>query len=333
MHHTIKGHTMKTTLIAAIIAIITIISIIFYPFKGEDRVIRIGLIPWPGYDFLHLANDKGFFEEEGIKVEIIEQASTVNQFVALQNNQISIASITLNELIDNNLHWKKPITGVLILDYSFGGDVILGQKEIKTMADLRGKKIALEDSHLAKYILHRALEKHDMTIKDVKIVINGLETGIKSMQNHTVDALISFPPYTTELKRSLEVNNLFDSTEIPKEIIDTLAVTHELLNNHPDIIKKIIRGWEKALNYSKENPKEAYAIMAKHEAMTIEEFESALSVMHIPNMKEQREIFKSKQLEHTIDLILSIMLSEDSKNKAPLAKSFMNGDILLSMDE
>ncbi len=300
--------------------------------EPEKFKVRIGVIPWPGYDLIHLAQEKGFYAEEGLDVEIIEQSSSINQFTALENGQISALGITLTELIDNNVNWKTKMRVVSILDYSYGGDVILGQKYIKSMQDLRGKKVAVEDTGLGIYMINRALKLSGMVIEDIEVINMDLSSGVKAMNKGTVDGFVCFPPFSVEVMRSVSANIIFDSTKIPEEIVDVFAVSDDLLDNHADVVRGLVSGWNKALDYSKSHPQESYTLMAVHEGMTSKEFENALSDLVIPTINEQKDIFRRQSLNKTAERIMNIIFSKEQLKNTQKPKSFIHENIILSMD-
>jgi len=300
---------------------------------NKNIKIRISVIPWPGYDLLYLAKKKGYFAEEGLDVELVEQLSATNQAVAFNNGHISAAATTINDALDNNVNWKNKMHFVSILDYSNGGDVIIGQENIKTMQDLKGKKVAVEDSALGDYMINRALSIAGMTLDDVEIVNLSFTDGVKSMINKEVDGFVGFPPSSTEIQNSIPVNIIFDSTKIPGEIVDVLAVNDDLLFNHPDKVSAMVRAWNKALIYSKENPDELFKIMAENNGLNNrEEFEVILDEVYMPSIAEQKEIFKKKSMNATAYRIMKLLFSEEKLKTAPLPDAFIHDDIIKTIN-
>jgi len=321
-------------LLLAVVGGVTYYSTTVESKKPDKNIkIRISVIPWPGYDLLYLAKKKGYFAQEGLDVELVEQLSATNQAVAFNNGHISAAATTINDALDNNVNWKKKMHFISILDYSNGGDVILGQDNIKTMQDLKGKKVAVENSALGEYMINRALSLSGMSLDDIDIVNLSFSEGVKSMIKKEVDGFVGFPPSSTEIQNSIPVNIIFDSTKIPGEIVDVLAVNDDLLFNHPDKVSGMVRAWNKALIYSKENPDELFEIMVENNGLnTREEFEVILNEVYMPSIAEQKEIFQKKSMNVTASRIMKLLLSEEQIKNAPLPDTFIHDDIIKTIN-
>ena len=110
---------------------------IAYLSAAAERPIKIGINDWTGYDPFILADKTDLFNKNNVRVEIKRFASTVASVQALKNREIQGAGLTLDEvflLVDSGFKGKV----VLVVDYSIGGDMLIGQKEIKSIADLKG---------------------------------------------------------------------------------------------------------------------------------------------------------------------------------------------------
>ena len=79
--------------------------LIFPACRKENPPIRIGSTLWPGYDFLYLAKEKGFFEEEGVNVQLFDFVSLSDSRRAFERGQIDVLTGTIVEMliISNNI--------------------------------------------------------------------------------------------------------------------------------------------------------------------------------------------------------------------------------------
>ncbi len=92
-----------------------------------------------------------------------------------------------------------------------------------------------------------------------------------------VDALVTFEPMRSILlDRGARV--LFDSTQIPGEIVDVLAVREDFLERHPERVTELVAGWSRAVAYAKTAPMKAAQLMAPRENLTPEAFLKASGV-------------------------------------------------------
>ena len=79
---------------------------------------------------------------------------------------------------------------------------------------------------------------------------------------------------------------LFDSTQIPGEIVDLLAVRASVLDRQPKAIQALLTGWFRAIDYLKREPGDAARRMGLRQQTTGEEFLKALQGLHIPSREE-----------------------------------------------
>lgn len=114
----------------------------------------------------------------------------------LTADRIDANSQTLNDTISVVAGGSDQVV-VLVNDNSTGNDKIIGREGIKTIADLKGKKIAAEEGTVDHFLLLLGLEKAGLTAKDIQFV--PLETGqaATAFVGGQVDAVGVFAPFTT----------------------------------------------------------------------------------------------------------------------------------------
>jgi NitT/TauT family transport system substrate-binding protein len=100
-----------------------------------------------------------------------------------------------------------------------------------------------------------------------------------------VDGAVTFDPYRAQFLRA-GAKTLFDSTQIPGEIVDLLAVRASAIEKHPKAIEALLTGWFGAIEYIKSDPKDAARRMGIRQQTTGEEFLAALQGLHIPSREE-----------------------------------------------
>lgn len=104
---------------------------------------RIALGPWVGFGPLYLARDKGFFKEQGVEVDLIVLTGVAERNSALKSGKLDAlaAPVDYFALSAGN---GVPATIVMAIDESVGGDGIVARRSIKSIGDLRKKKVAAQ---------------------------------------------------------------------------------------------------------------------------------------------------------------------------------------------
>jgi NitT/TauT family transport system substrate-binding protein len=251
--------------------------------------LRIGINPWPGYEFLYLAQEKGFFADENLPVRIVEFNSLADGLHAYERGQLDGWGCTMIELLIARSESPRKPQVVYIADYSDGADVILAKQEIADLTALKGKRVGLEQGSLGVFMLARALESVGMTLNDVITVSMDQMSGEAEMAQGTLDALVTYPPFSVRLTATDKFKAVFDSSQIKGEIVDVIAIHDEVIATRSDDVKKLTRAFRRAQAYALEHPDEAYGLMARREGISAEEFKVAITEgIHLPTYEEQR---------------------------------------------
>jgi NitT/TauT family transport system substrate-binding protein len=157
------------------------------------------------------------------------------------------------------------------------------------MKALKGKRVGVESTALGAFFIARALEKNDMTAKDIQIVSLELTEHERAYKDGKVDAVVTFGPARIKLLEA-GAKLLFDSSQIPGEIVDTLAVSTEAIANSPETIQALVDGRFRALDYFEKNPKDAATRMAKRTKVTPEQILEAFKGLSQPNLQANQKL-------------------------------------------
>jgi len=268
--------------------------------KPDQKTIRLGINPWPGYEFLYLADQKGFFEEEDLDIELVELASLADIKRVFEQGRIDAMASTIIEAVEVSLTSNQKISIALIPDFSNGGDVILANSPIASIADLKGKKVGVELGLLGSFILSQALEKNGLSLDDVTMLnVEQLDSKNQLMSGN-IAAMVTYPPFSTETLRHGTVNQIFSTADIPGDVIDVISIKGNSLIHPREWQQKLFTVWQRALDYAKNNPEDANKIMSEREGISAEEFVDALTGMEIIKKDKQTDLLNSEQLANNI---------------------------------
>ncbi len=260
------------------------VLVLFFLFFGCARktepVFRVGTNIWPGYELLYLAEKLGYYE--GSKIKLVQLPSASEVIRAFRNNTLECAALTMDEALLLKEHGHD-IRVFLVTNISNGADVIIARQDIKEFRELKGKKVGVEASALGGLFIARALELNQMSVDDIEIVPLEVFEHEKGFKDGIVDAAVTFEPVRTGLlKEGARV--VFDSTQIPNEIIDILIVRVSDISKPPKALEILVDGWFKAYGYFKANPGEASELMAPRIGLKPDEFLKAVNGLIIPDI-------------------------------------------------
>ncbi len=296
-------------------------------FEDKDYL-KIGTNVWPGYEPLYLARELGYFKN--VPVHLVEYSSASQVLRAYRNRMINGAALTLDETLLLKDYGFDPVI-VLVMDISNGGDAIIARKGINSVSDLRGKKVGVENTALGAYVLTRAFEKAGLSISDVEIVPLEVDEHYKWFKNGKIDAVVTFEPVKSKLL-AIGGKVIFDSSQIPGEIVDVLVVERSYLKKNPDVVKNLISNWFRAVEYMKKHKKKSYKIITKREHISIKEIEEAYNGLIIPDKKlNAKQLYKpNPKLREVAIKLLNIMQEKKilSSKKIDIDSLFYNRLIL-----
>lgn len=224
---------------------------------------RLGYASWVGYGPFFLAKKKGYFKEEGIKVELVRIEDVAVRFAALAAGRIDAMAATIDTM---PLYLKPQGTKyqyLFALDDSKGGDGVVASKDIETIADLKGKKVAFTEGSVAQFYLNVLLRDAGLSQSDIEVVnMNGGDAGSAFLSGQ-VDAAVTWEPWLTKAKNAPNSRLLTDSSEHPGLITEVMLATADVIETRQPEIKALYRAWIRAVDFVRENPAEANRIMAK----------------------------------------------------------------------
>src|SRR5690242_16226698 len=209
-----------------------------------ETALRIGTNVWIGSEPLYLARDLGRLDSD--HVQLVEYPSASEVLRAFRNQAIDGMVISLDELIGLAADGLQPRI-VLVVDVSNGADVVVGRAGMRSMRDLKGKSVAVESSALGAFVLSRALALNGMQASDVNVVHLESNEQPEAFEKGQVDGAVTFDPYRGQFLRA-GARTLFDSSQIPGEIVDLLAVRASVIEKQPNAVEALLSGWFSALD-------------------------------------------------------------------------------------
>lgn len=234
--------------------------------EQRDKV-RIGWVFAMANAPVVVAQEKRFFEEAGLEVELISFTSGPLVHQALAAGQLDMAYIGAPPVY----HWfSRGLKSQIVAKVNFGQAAVLANKDsgIKTLADLRGKKLAGVrkgsgmDVLLRGYVLGR--EGKLKADKDVQIVPMPSGNMGASMEAGVVDAAFVWEPFASqsELRGKSEV--IFDMNEaVPEYPWYVVMALPDFLRDHRDSVRKVVSAHKRAVAFLNSSDNAGNDIIAK----------------------------------------------------------------------
>lgn len=233
--------------------------------------VKIGVSDWPGWVAWYVAEQKGLFKKHGADVKLVWFANYTDSISALSAGQLDANSQTWSDTMAP-LAKGLPLKAVLVNDNSAGNDAVMVGPKIKSFADLKGKKIALEEFSVSHFLLTLALAKHGMSLKDVQVVNLSAGDAAAAFLAGRVDAAAVWNPWVNKIQTSGKGRALFTSKDVPGMIPDLLVAQEKSVKANRKDYLGMIKAWYEAEAFIKAKPDEAARIMAKVVGMDAKEY-------------------------------------------------------------
>lgn len=236
--------------------------------------LRVAVNPWVGYDPLVLARERGLADPA--EVQVVELMSATESHRALRNGLVDAAALTLDEalrLADSGV----PLRIVAVLDVSHGADAVLAQPSIDSPAALRGKRIALEEAAVGALLFERLLAAGGLRRDEVQTLHVEAAQHDSVLPGGRADAVVTYEPIRSQLlARGYRV--IFDSSRMPGEIVDVLAVRAELPAARA---RALLAAWEAGQRALLAEPQAAAAILAPASGLSADAYLKTLDGLRL----------------------------------------------------
>lgn len=237
--------------------------------------IKIGYSAWTGWYPWQIAQEKGFFEQEGVNAEVVYFPVYSDQFQAYSSGNLDLVSISLCDMVPPASSGVD-VVGFLVNDNSYGGDCLMATNGITKLEDLKGKTIAVEIGCLSHYLALHAIKSVGLTEDDVEFTNMTMADASTALISGQIDAAQICEPYVSLAEKEGNCIKLYSTKETPGLIPDMTATSSEFLETRKEDLVKITKAWYDALEYIESNPEDAIAIMANTAGSSEEEFQTMM---------------------------------------------------------
>lgn len=277
-------------LLLPFVGVLSLLLTIGCPAKPTEKIYRIGLGPWVGFGPLYLAQEKGFFKEAGVQVELSVLTGLAERNSSLKSGKVDALAAPVDYFVlSAGNHLETTI--VLAIDESLGGDGIVAKQSIQKFEDLRGKKVAFQRGLPAEFFLRALLEQHAVRIDELKTFdMETAQAGAAFIANQ-VDAAVVWEPWLTKAQEQGGGHILASTKEYPDLIVDCLAFNKSVASGAPGDVQKIVDAVLRAIDYWKAHPQEANQIMAPHFEVDAAKYADILTGLKFCDLARNKQYF------------------------------------------
>lgn len=294
--------------------------------------IYAGWMPW------EYAGSQGIVDKwakkYGIKIDVVQlndYVESINQYTA---GQFDGCTMTNMDALTIPAAGGVDSTALIVSDFSNGNDGIVLKGEGKKVTDLKGMDVNLVELSVSHYLLARALDSVGLAEKDLKVV-NTSDADISAAFNtDQVKAVTTWNPMLSDIKAQPGVSEVFNSSQVPGEIMDMMVVNTQTLQDNPALGKALTGAWFEVvalMNAKNAASKTALEHMAKASGTDLAGFQAQLDTTKLfATPKEALGFATSEQLPATMGKVANFsfqhgLLGEGAKDANAVGMAFANG--------
>ena len=216
----------------------------------------------------YISQDKRWFEEEGLKLTAYENYATgMALAAALARGDIQVAYICLVPAINAYANAGVPIK-VVAGTHKYGYGLVVNPEKIKTVKDLEKPDIRIgcvQVGGAVDVILHKTIDEYGLDQDKVLSHIQRMNPPkqVLAIETGQLDAAF-LPEHWATMAEELGFKMLLTSQDIwPEMQGSVLVVKDDLINSHPEVVRKLVEVSKRASEWANQHPQEAAEVMAR----------------------------------------------------------------------
>ncbi|WP_019391123.1 aliphatic sulfonate ABC transporter substrate-binding protein [Priestia filamentosa] len=265
---------------------------------GKLKEINIGI--QQSLTPLWIAQEKKWFEEafekEGIKVKWTEFQSGPPQFEGIAGGKLDVTLVGNSPVIGGQAG-GVPFKEIAMTSDGVKGNAILVNKDsnIKSLKDLKGKKIAVAKGSSGFDFLHKALKKAGISPKEVEIIQLQPDEAMPAFQNGSVDAWSIWEPFISLQTIEHDAKILADGETVGTYSPSFAIAREQFIKDHPKELETFMKVYDKTVKWQNAHNEEAVAIYAKTKNLDKKVVANVLKNTKQFNVPISKEIIKDQQ--------------------------------------
>lgn len=287
--------------------------------------LRVEWTIWEGDYTILVAREKGFFEKNGVEVEPVFYETFTNALTDITVNRIDAGLFAINDLISASR--LGDVTAVAVYD-SGGTSTVVARSDIRTVLDLRGKRIGVTMNSYNEMFVRQMLMETGVSIKDVTLV-NVPPEEVPNRLSDDLDAGYVWAPYdAVAVKNGHRI--LFSSESFASLSPDVIVFRDEILKDRPEDVRAFLKAWFEAAEYRLAHPEECNQIIAAATNQTVEDVTLSGNVK-IYGQQDNLALFDkatANTIYHAADVNMQFLVDQGQVTIAPKIEEILDPSFL-----
>ncbi|HET9959653.1 MAG TPA: ABC transporter substrate-binding protein [Polyangiaceae bacterium] len=256
------------------------------PTPSAGAPLTVAYSDWPGWVAWDIGVAKGWFKEAGVDVSFkwFEYAPSMDAFSA---GKVDAVCVTNGDALVTSANGAKSVA-ILLNDFSDGNDMVIAKPGIKSISDLKGKKVGVEVGFVDHLLLMYALKSKNLGEKDVTLVNMPTDQAAQTLKAGDVSAVAAWQPNSgAALSLVPGSTPIFTSADVKGLIYDELVVNPKSLAEHRREWLAVVKVWDRIAQFvnNGENLNEAAKIMSARVGLDPEKYKALMKGTRFLDLK------------------------------------------------
>lgn len=295
--------------------------------------LKIGITTWPGFDIALYAQEAGLFEKRGLDVDIVRFENQQDAARAVLRGALDGAFASLWDVVQTDPGNTKPSV-ILISNISYGSDGMVTRPEIKTVEDLRGKRVGAKLGTVNHLILLEALKLHNLQPDEVTIEDVSNDRAVTLLKEGKIDGAVVWEPMLSETRDAIQGNIVFTTREVDSLVIDTFMSNTETVKTKKAELTEFIAAWFDVMQAVETQPDDVYSIVGKKLGQDPAVFAQDYAGVKKGDIAMQQQMFQSGEgLNAAIAQISQLLKADPRAGRLPRTDVDINAELVTTAIE
>jgi len=264
--------------------------------------------PWPPFNILYVAQEKGIFDKNGVQVELDIQDYGADSMAVYSKENFDGIMHAYTDIFTMNAIYD-PSSVVYAIDFSIEGDFIISN--LDSIEKLKGKKIGVIEMYgFSYFFILKALQSVGLDENDVQLVTVPIDDMLSAIKSGEIDAGHS---WNTADRLDPDVNVIAYAGDYSGIITDVISFKHSTIEQNPRAVESLVRAYAETIGYCKINELECARIISEKIGWSEEEILLTFDSVQMLNLEDNLEImtnFENPQSLYNSGIFISKALYE-----------------------
>jgi NitT/TauT family transport system substrate-binding protein len=297
------------------------------PRSAQEKPLRVGIGMWAGSESLLLARERGLLPDSRFQWVEVTWPSALSS--TLDTGVVDAAVMSLESVV-TLLENDEDLRVIAVLDESKGADAVLARGDIRTLSDLKGRRVGVDLRGPGQHLLWEGLTRSNLKMEDIEAVSIVQPEMVDVLARGDVSAVVAAEPWMTKMLAG-GAHVLKDSASVKTPIYRVLVVKTPALEEQREALKELLRAhfaMMPVLREAEDCP--GMEAVLRRQELKQEELSAIMARVHHLSLQENLTLLKppGRGLATTISELMKLSRTGRTRREAALPDLWLDSSIV-----